>query len=306
MTFTAFLLIGGSVLLHALWNFLCKSRSPHFDFFLVYSLSILVTAALFAAGFCAAGAGFNVAAVSFRTYCLAACAGICGGVFTDVGLSFAYRHCDISMAYPMARALPVLMTAVLTGICGFGQELSPGAFCGMGVIFLGCLLMPLPGWSHLRLSAYCNRGMFGILLAALGTTGYTILDGFGMQELRACTGDAGRIASSAAYQSFREACAISGLLIATLLIPRERVHLTADMWKHPSRYFAGFFAALAYLLILLAMVHVTNVSYVQAFRQMSLPVGILLGFLVLKERITSMKLVAACLILGGLLMVTLC
>ncbi|MGN0871583.1 MAG: hypothetical protein ACI4UV_10390, partial [Victivallales bacterium] len=84
-----------------------------------------------------------------------------------------------------------------------------------------------------------------------------------------------------------------------------RKHLSGKLFLQPQPYLAGFFAGLAYLLVLVAMGYVTNVSYIQAFRQLSLPVGLLLGILILKERATFQKIAGLALILAGLTFVTL-
>ena len=63
---------------------------------------------------------------------------------------------------------------------------------------------------------------------------------------------------------------------------------------------AGVFAGLTYILVLLAMNYVTNVSYVQVFRQLGLPIGMGLGVLILKERCTATKITGVILILAGL------
>ena len=65
---------------------------------------------------------------------------------------------------------------------------------------------------------------------------------------------------------------------------------------------AGFSAALAYLLVLVAMFYVTNVSFVQAFRQLSLPVSAALGFIVLKEKISALRLISLAMIMAGLIL----
>ena len=62
------------------------------------------------------------------------------------------------------------------------------------------------------------------------------------------------------------------------------------------------FAALAYVLILVSMNSVTNVSFVQAFRQLSLPLSAFLGFLILKEKITLVRWIALILIMVGLVL----
>ena len=74
---------------------------------------------------------------------------------------------------------------------------------------------------------------------------------------------------------------------------------------HPHPYFAGIGAALAYLLILIAMGFVTNVCFVQAFRQMSLPVGVLLGMFFLREKCSAAKLTGVGLIVCGLILTVL-
>ena len=65
---------------------------------------------------------------------------------------------------------------------------------------------------------------------------------------------------------------------------------------------AGVFAGLTYLLVLLAMNYVKNVSYVQAFRQLGLVIGMLEGILILRERFTLTKIVGITLIVSGLVM----
>ena len=65
------------------------------------------------------------------------------------------------------------------------------------------------------------------------------------------------------------------------------------------------FSSSAYALILLAMGFVTNVSYIQAFRQMSLPLGVLAGVFILKEPCSQAKLIGIILIVAGLIAVSL-
>ena len=53
------------------------------------------------------------------------------------------------------------------------------------------------------------------------------------------------------------------------------------------------------------MGHVTNVSYVVAFRQLSIPLGAVLGVLVLGEPGYRPKLAGVALMFGGLILVAL-
>jgi len=47
---------------------------------------------------------------------------------------------------------------------------------------------------------------------------------------------------------------------------------------------------------------VSNVSYLQAFRQMSLPLGVFAGIWFLKERFTLPKIIGTVLVVAGLIM----
>ena len=64
---------------------------------------------------------------------------------------------------------------------------------------------------------------------------------------------------------------------------------------------AGIFASFSYLLVLCAMNYVANVTYVQVFRQLGLPIGMVLGVLILKEHCTLNKIIGLILILTGLI-----
>lgn len=62
---------------------------------------------------------------------------------------------------------------------------------------------------------------------------------------------------------------------------------------------------MTYVLVLVAMHFVTNVAYVQDFRQAGLLFGLAEAVFVLKERCTAPKLVGTALILTGLALSTL-
>lgn len=52
------------------------------------------------------------------------------------------------------------------------------------------------------------------------------------------------------------------------------------------------------------MGYVENVSYIQVFRQLSLPIGMVLGFIFLKEKVTIQRIIAIILIMLGLAITT--
>ena len=275
MTLTAFILIFASVILHALWHFICKSARPVPAFYMVVSASCLCTTLPFA---------------------------LTSGI--DLTRLRAYRLADVSLAYPLARALPVIMTAFVTVLLGIGATPSPLELFGMLIIMSGCVLMPMKNFSDLHWKNYWNRALLGILVAAAGTTGYTIFDSEGVRLLLA-NEDVARWHGAAAYSSLRESVLLLTLSCYVFAIPHERARVTKDLFCHPHPYLAGIGAALAYLLILIAMGFVTNVCFVQAFRQMSLPVGVLLGMFFLHEKCSAAKLTGVALIVCGLILTVL-
>lgn len=299
MTSTAFFLILASVILHASWHFISKSQRPPMAFFLLVSFAGMMTAMPFA--LCS---GLHVTSIPWYGWLLPLAGGLCG-VVTNAGFSFAYRLTDVSLAYPLARALPVLMTAAVTSVLGIGSSLSWLGAIGMVVIFIGCMMMPLKHLSGLHPKNYMrNRALIWIVIAAIGTTGYTIIDKIGIDVFLRYGVPQSGFSGSCAYAAIREFCLLCFLFLTVRLIPHERAHLTKELLHNKLGYLSGIFATSAYVLVLLAMHFVTNVSYVQAFRQMSLPVGVFLGIFFLKEKVTLPKLLGLCFIMIGLIAVS--
>ena len=70
-------------------------------------------------------------------------------------------------------------------------------------------------------------------------------------------------------------------------------------------FVGGICASGTYVLVLIAMNYVTNVSYVQVFRQLGLIFGLLGGVIILKERCSMPKIVGTLLIISGLVLTVL-
>jgi len=67
----------------------------------------------------------------------------------------------------------------------------------------------------------------------------------------------------------------------------------------------GVIILATYGLVLTSMAYVSNVSYVIAFRQLSIPIGAALGILVRKEKATPPKLTGIALVVTGLVLAAL-
>ncbi len=219
------------------------------------------------------------------------------------GLANAYKRSDISLAYPMVRALPVLFTAILATVFSLGSKaLSPISMAGMLLIFTGCFIMPLKKFSELKLSTYLSFQFIFIVLGALGTTGYTICDSLALEKLKLCYNAADKVLISCMYLGMLEFGIAVSMLLITPFIKDERYELKHTFFRTYVPSLASVFSSSAYGIILLAMPMVTNVSLVQAFRQISLPICAVAGVILLHEKMTLPQTIGLLLIVSGLIL----
>ena len=229
-------------------------------------------------------------------------ASVLSDVIYCLGLMQIYKRMEMATAYPVMRALPIILTALATFVLGWGKPLTALSCLGFLIVFSGALLMPLNSFSDFKLSNYLNLNMLFILVVACGTTGYTIFDSQAQHVLKGCIPDISAPIRSLTYYSTRGMALSSTLWIVCLPFKSARQDVLAfrDRKLLLQGMLAGLFASFSYALVLCAMNYVTNVSYVQVFRQLGLPIGMCLGVLILKERCTLNKVVGLILILAGL------
>ena len=297
MTFAAFFLILFSVMFHAVWNLLAKKSSMSTAY---YTLICVTTV------FCSLHIQFwtpvQVFDLPWNYYLFMSCS-VVSDVLYCMGLVRAYRTMEMSTAYPMMRALPLLLTAGITTLFGFGKPLSPMAMAGMAVVFSGCLLMPLPDFKSFNVKSYFNCSLFFIIWVAFGTTGYTIFDKQAQNVMCEAFAHVSKPVLALTYYSCR------GIMLATILLTivlawrKERMLLREYIAeRNYTPFLAGLFATCSYSLVLIAMNYVDNVSYVQAFRQLGLILGVAGGIIILKEKCAAPKICGSILIVSGLLM----
>lgn len=301
MTLPAILLITCSAFIHAFWNFLSKRQNPSTAFFLIASLvsAILISPILV---FYRDGLPYFTA----NDWVLVGLTGICQALYY-VGLSGAYRNGDLSLAYPLARALPVLLVALASLALGRGSQIGSLAFIGFLAVAFGCLVLPLPSFNELRLRHYQNICCLFAVLAALGTTGYTLIDDQVLRNLRTATGMPLEKTQITLLFMALENISLTVALAAYTVLHRADFRILRNTWKNIwlTAGSAGLMMTGAYGLVLLAMAFVTNVSYVSAFRQMSLPIGVFLGMIVHHEPRYLPRITGLVVILIGLALIAL-
>ena len=92
-------------------------------------------------------------------------------------------------------------------------------------------------------------------------------------------------------------------MLCAAAIPGQRRHF-GEIWRE-CRWMppiAGICGSFTYLLVLSAMIFVSNVSFVQVFRQFGLLIGMLAGIIILKEKGSLPKYVGTALIIIGLIL----
>ena len=295
----AFFLIVTSAVLHASWNLIAKKNRMRIALYML--LCIPGTLLWSNVQFWTPIPVFDLP----LKFWLVVAATVASDVFIYcIGLTYTYKKMDMASAYPMMRALPILMTAAVTTMLGLGDPIPWISVFGFLLVFCGSLLMPLKKFSDFKLSNYLSPTIFFVFYTALGTTGYTIFDSQGLQIIREyCAAHDMNVSKpivSLTYYSTRSICLVSTLILSVLCQKQERAAVK-EYWKERNfmPFVGGICASGTYVLVLIAMNYVTNVSYVQVCRQLGLPIGMAAGILILKERATPVKWCGVSLILIG-------
>jgi drug/metabolite transporter (DMT)-like permease len=295
MSLAAFIMIALSACSHATWNLLAKKSTMTFAFYTAICLTC--TMIWLHTQF---WTSVEVLALPWRFW-LFTWLSVASDMTYLLGLIYAYRKMEISTAYPMMRALPLPLTALLTLLFGIGSKLSVYALTGMAIVFAGCLLIPLKQLSHFKLRNYLNSSMIFILVVACGTTGYTLCDKLAQGAMATAVTGLPKPMVALTYYSTRGICLASALLLVTFSVPVIRQDFL-DFFRKRNYMpvLAGLFASMTYVLVLLAMNYVSNVSFVQVFRQIGLIFGVAGGVIFFKESLTLPKLLGMGLIFTGL------
>ena len=280
MTFTAVLLILFSVFVHVGWNLVGKQAHPATALFLgsaavdfICKIPILIWAWRFYADLPA------------QVWVAVVFTGACQAIYF-IGLAGAYRTGDLSVAYPLARSIAPMLVVLAAIPLGRAEHIS--TFCIMGILLIlsGGLLLPMKRLGELRLANYLNACCVCALLAALGTAGYSLLDDFALRAMRD--------QSAPSFGVWSAVLVYVRVEIPTVIRTRKTAVILTGIG-----FFVGYFPVLA------ALAYVSEVSYAVAFRQLSIPLGALLGVVFLREPGYPTKFIGAGLIFMGGMMVAL-
>ena len=284
MSAVPYLLVVTSAFTHAYWNYLLK-RNHGGQLFV--GLTKIVEVTMFAPVF-----------VAVALPDLAAHAGIIAPLavvgasltlLNYVMLAVAYQRGELSTVYPVSRGGVLLFLPVLAfGV--FGERVDTVGGAAMALILAGIVVLQLGQLSRqavagLAAALRSSRGTAPALVAA--AAGYTVWDKRSVQTV-------------SPFTYFYTYTLIVAAAYAAYIARRYTWPDVRHEWKRNGSAITqvGLFNTLTYVMVLFAL-RVGTASYVIALRQLSIAIGVILGWRLLDEQIAPPKRVGVILLIGG-------
>ena len=210
-------------------------------------------------------------------------------LFYYLTLSGAYRLADMGLVYPIARGSAPLMTTVLSMVL-IGEAVSPLGFLGVVLLALGILAI---AWRRAGVKALDGTALKLALACGVSITAYTLVDGLGAR------------ATGNPHQYSAWLFVMDSVLIT----------LFALVWKGPRAlkptlgfigpgFAGGAMSLTAYWISIWAMTK-APIGLVAAVRESSVLFGAVIAVVVLREPLLPNRIVAAVLIVAGLVLIKL-
>jgi drug/metabolite transporter (DMT)-like permease len=202
----------------------------------------------------------------------------------------SYRTGDLGQVYPIARGSAPLMTAAATTVF-IGEKLSLAGWTGIFSLVAGVLLLSARGGREL---AEVDRRAIGFaLFTALTICAYSVVDGIGARLS----------ANPNAYSVWLF------IGIAVVMLPYAIYRDGPDVIPAMRRFWrrglaGGALQLLSYGIAIWAMT-AAPIAVVAALRETSVLFGAVIAVVVLKEPLRAARIVAACLIVCGLILIRL-
>ena len=299
MSLTAIVLLLISACTHAGWNFLGKRQNPTAAFFLLANtvgvLCVLPILPFYLD---------RIPLIPVSVWRFLVLTGFFLAAYLTA-LAGAYRSGDMSIAYPLARSSPVIVVTIVTIFLGKGHEV--GVWCIVGIILVvsGCFMLPMKAFRDFHLQNYLNLCCLLAVLAAIGTAGYTIVDDEALRRLRGLPGAPFSPVDATLMYVVLEGISTSLWMGAFVVFSARERRSFVDILRTSKGQasLTGIGIYLTYTLVLMSMAYVRNVSYVAAFRQLSIPLGAVFGIVLLKEPRYLPKVVGVAVIFVGLVLV---
>ncbi|WP_436857234.1 EamA family transporter [Citrobacter tructae] len=264
MTLSVFCILLFAALLHASWNAIVKAGNDKLFAAIGVSGSAAIMALLclpFAPQPSTTSIPFLAASTALQ-------------VIYTVLVARTYSVSDMSQTYPLMRGTAPLLVAIIS-VLFLGDSLSVMAWVGIAVICTAILGMAFNGRASSR------QGIVLALINACFIAGYTLVDGTGV-----------RLSETALGYTLWTFFLNGSCLLGWAMIARrpEALRYLGQHWK--KGIFGGIATMGSYGLALWAMT-LAPLAVVAALRETSILFGALIAWLLLKERVAGMRLIAA-------------
>ncbi|MCL1597236.1 DMT family transporter [Parasutterella secunda] len=279
MSLTALTLVLTAALVHATWNyFLKKANATRPFWWLVYIITAVITVpALFIYD---PQALSNITPIGWLVIALSAPIHVIYGQVLQIG----YKKSDYSIVYPTARGTGPLIT-VLCAVLILGDRPSFWGWIGIVLILASIVLLAMPHkrdkqTQDLRIRA----GIFWGFLTGCFIAGYSFCDAWAVQQ------ETGLTPLSFYFPSI----AVRAIVFAPFIMMHAN-------WKAESKEIlttprlqkalavVTVCSPLAYILVLYAMT-IAPLAYVAPSREVGMMIGVVLGGLLLRERLSVTRL----------------
>ena len=279
MSLTALTLVLTAALVHATWNyFLKKANATRPFWWLVYIITAVITVpALFIYD---PQALSNITPIGWLVIALSAPIHVIYGQVLQIG----YKKSDYSIVYPTARGTGPLIT-VLCAVLILGDRPSFWGWIGIVLILASIVLLAMPHkqdkqTQNLRIRA----GIFWGFLTGCFIAGYSFCDAWAVQQ------ETGLTPLSFYFPSI----AVRAIVFAPFIMMHanwkaesKEILTTPRLQKALAVVTVG--SPLAYILVLYAMT-IAPLAYVAPSREVGMMIGVVLGGLLLRERLSVTRL----------------
>jgi drug/metabolite transporter (DMT)-like permease len=206
-----------------------------------------------------------------------------------IGLTEAYRTGDMGQVYPIARGSAPLMTAVASTIF-VGETIGLRGWIGILILVGGVFLLSMRGGRDLH---FDKRAVAFALFTAVTICGYSIVDGIGARTAQ----------NAHVYTVWL--FLLDGLMMLVFVLLRRGVGVLGDftqVWK--GGLIGGTLSLAAYWIAIWAMT-VAPIALVAALRETSVLFAAVIAVVVLKEPLQRPRIIAALMIVCGLVLIRL-